>query len=117
MNGKISNQDQIISAYELTFDQGIACGKKVILVHNGSLELMISKTNALDILYLKYNGKNISFLSKNGINENADGKREYFKGNEAKNALRTSLNPRLSRYRSGKAGTTIFFLFIARTVK
>ena len=70
MNGKISNRDQVISAYELTFDQGIACGKKVILVHNGGLELMISKTNALDILYLKYNGKNVSFLSKNGINEN-----------------------------------------------
>jgi len=70
MNKKLGNPAQLISAYELSFDAGSASGKKVILVHNGVLEVMFSKSNALDILYLKYNGKNISFLSKNGINDN-----------------------------------------------
>ncbi|MBR1968558.1 MAG: DUF4432 family protein [Clostridia bacterium] len=70
MNKKLGNPEQLISAYELKFDAGSADGKKVILVHNGGMEMMFSKDNALDILYLKYNGKNISFLSKNGINDN-----------------------------------------------
>ena len=68
LNPKLGNPAQIISAYQLKFDEGTANGKSVVLVHNGGLEVMFSKSNALDILYLKYNGKNISFLTKNGIN-------------------------------------------------
>ena len=65
---KVGNTEQVISAYELKFESGLAKDKSVILVHNGEIEAMFSKDNALDILYLKYKGKNISFLSKNGIN-------------------------------------------------
>lgn len=70
INPKLGNAAQLISAYELQFETGSAKGKSVILVHNGKLEVMFSKSNALDILYAKFNGKNVSFLSKNGINDN-----------------------------------------------
>ena len=69
MDGKINNIEQIVSAYELTFTNGKAKGKDVVLVHNGGLEVMFSKTNALDVIYVKFNGVNISLLTKNGINE------------------------------------------------
>ena len=59
MKKKICNPEQLISAYEMQFESGPAKGKSVILVHNGGLEVMFSKTNGLDILYAKYNGKNI----------------------------------------------------------
>ncbi len=69
MNPRINTIHQLVSAYEMTFENGAAKGKSVVLVHNHGLEVMFSKTNALDIEYVKFNGKNISFLSKNGINE------------------------------------------------
>ena len=69
MNKKICNSEQLISAHEMQFENGPAKGKSVILVHNGGLEVMFSKTNGLDILYAKYNGKNISYLCKNGFND------------------------------------------------
>ena len=80
MNKKLGNPEQIISAYELKFEQGIAKDNSVVLFHNGGLEVMFSKSNGLDILYLKYNGKNISFLSKNGINDDS---KEFIKRFEA----------------------------------
>ncbi len=67
MNKRISNKKQIMSAYEVQFQNGAEAGKRGILVQNGALEIMFNVSNALDILWVKYKGQNISFLSKNGL--------------------------------------------------
>lgn len=67
MNKRISNKKQIMSAYEMQFQNGAEAGKRGVLVQNGALEVFFNVSNALDILWVKYKGQNISFLSKNGL--------------------------------------------------
>ncbi len=67
---KLGNVKQLISAYQVRVTDGPATGKKLILVHNGNLEVAFNADNALDVAWVKYYGYNLSFLTKNGLNSN-----------------------------------------------
>ena len=77
---KLGNTKQLISAYDLTINDGPARGKRLILVNNNRLEVCFNADNGLDIAWVKYCGINVSFLSKNGINSNEGVFGERFDG-------------------------------------
>ena len=77
---KLGNTKQLVSAYDLTINDGAARGKRLILVNNNRLEVCFNADNALDIAWVKYCGINVSFLSKNGINSNEGVFGERFDG-------------------------------------
>ncbi len=80
MEEKISNLNQVVSAYEVTFDSGKEKGISGVLCNNNGLEVFFNKTFALDISWLRYKGVNISYLSKNGLNTNVGSFAEKFEG-------------------------------------
>ena len=77
---KVGNIKQVISVYDMEVKNGVACGKRIILVNNGVLEVAFNADNALDIAWVKYKGVNVSFLSKNGLNNNVGIFGEQFEG-------------------------------------
>lgn len=77
---KLGNTKQLISAYDLTINDGAARGKRLILVNNDKLEVCFNADNGLDIAWVKYSGVNVSFLTKNGINSNEGVFGERFDG-------------------------------------
>lgn len=77
---KLGNIAQTVSVREILLDGGEGAGKRCVLVHNGPLEVLLSKDNALDISYVRYKGENISFMSKNGLNGRTGEFTERFDG-------------------------------------
>ena len=63
----VGNIQQVISAREITYEEGRAGGMKAYQVKNGPLSFLVMADKCLDIGELSYRATNISFLSKPGL--------------------------------------------------
>ena len=67
MDGKISNQMEIMSLRRYSVTEGSAKGLEVIDCDNGNIRFLINVGKAADIMQLYHKGQNMSFVSKNGF--------------------------------------------------